>query len=433
MIDASIALGVKPMQIESPVNSLAKVLQIQQAEQANQLGKMQLDEHQQKLSSQNRLQRVLSAFGQDHEANAIGLAKEGFLSEADAYRKSISAQMKDNAEIESKRMTDAKTRQELIGQAFGHVNDNPTSENAQFAIDYLYQNRVLTQEIRDKLLQGLASDSSPAAILKTASALYQSGLSTKDQKPEKVDPNKPFLLGPSGEIVPNIPFQKYDLGRAKAGASSVSVSVSGPENKYNETVGKGLADAGLGVVDQAKAAPDIVRNAQMIKSAIANGAITGTAAETRLAVQKALETVGLVGEGKAADTEALIAGLNKMTLGAIKTSGLGAGNGFTNADRDFLAASASGKIEATPANLLRAADLSEKAARASHSKGVKVLGRWSGDRALSAVAQDTAIDPLPEQPQSLPPKNNQGWSLKVDAKGNKAYVSPDGKQFKEVK
>ena len=29
--------------------------------------------------------------------------------------------------------------------------------------------------------------------------------------------------------------------------------------------------------------------------------------------------------------------------------------------------------------------------------------------------------------------NSQGWVLHVDAKGNKAYVSPDGKQFQEVK
>jgi hypothetical protein len=33
----------------------------------------------------------------------------------------------------------------------------------------------------------------------------------------------------------------------------------------------------------------------------------------------------------------------------------------------------------------------------------------------------------------IAPKNAQGWKLNTDAKGNKAYVSPDGKQFEEVK
>ena len=32
-----------------------------------------------------------------------------------------------------------------------------------------------------------------------------------------------------------------------------------------------------------------------------------------------------------------------------------------------------------------------------------------------------------------PAKNAQGWALHTDASGNQAYVSPDGKQFKEVK
>ena len=35
-------------------------------------------------------------------------------------------------------------------------------------------------------------------------------------------------------------------------------------------------------------------------------------------------------------------------------------------------------------------------------------------------------------PSSLPPVNAKGWALKTDKNGNKAYVSPDGKQFDEV-
>jgi hypothetical protein len=45
----------------------------------------------------------------------------------------------------------------------------------------------------------------------------------------------------------------------------------------------------------------------------------------------------------------------------------------------------------------------------------------------------------PERPQAsksrigIPPKNAQGWVLHTDAKGNRAYVSPDGKQYQKVK
>ncbi|MEY2887576.1 MAG: hypothetical protein RI913_995, partial [Pseudomonadota bacterium] len=35
--------------------------------------------------------------------------------------------------------------------------------------------------------------------------------------------------------------------------------------------------------------------------------------------------------------------------------------------------------------------------------------------------------------QSTPQRNSRGWALSVDAQGNRAYVSPDGTQFEEVK
>lgn len=40
------------------------------------------------------------------------------------------------------------------------------------------------------------------------------------------------------------------------------------------------------------------------------------------------------------------------------------------------------------------------------------------------------VTPAPAQPA---PTNARGWRLMVDAKGNRAYVSPDGKQFEEVR
>lgn len=45
-----------------------------------------------------------------------------------------------------------------------------------------------------------------------------------------------------------------------------------------------------------------------------------------------------------------------------------------------------------------------------------------------------AHGPAAPAPVGAPaPKNDKGWGLMVDAQGNRAYVSPDGKQFEEVK
>lgn len=48
----------------------------------------------------------------------------------------------------------------------------------------------------------------------------------------------------------------------------------------------------------------------------------------------------------------------------------------------------------------------------------------------SDAAPATASPPKPVSP---PPTNAKGWTLHTDAKGNRAYVSPDRKQFEEVK
>lgn len=206
-----------------------------------------------------------------------------------------------------------------------------------------------------------------------------------------------LLTGPNGAMVPNQPLIGAKVQVARAGASNINnqVSVAGPENEYNKVIGKGLADAGLALVEAAKIAPEVISNAQSIRKAIAAGAITGTGAEPRLVLQKALETAGLVGEGKAASTQELMSSLGRITFGGIKTSGLGGGNGFTDKDREFLQSAISGTIDATPQNLLRVANLSERVARANYEKGASVLGRWKEDKALGAVAQDTQLDPLP--------------------------------------
>lgn len=57
---------------------------------------------------------------------------------------------------------------------------------------------------------------------------------------------------------------------------------------------------------------------------------------------------------------------------------------------------------------------------------------------LSPAAQrvlDTAqgaSGAAPGAAAQVPATNSKGWTLHVDAKGNKAYVSPNGKDYEEV-
>ena len=57
----------------------------------------------------------------------------------------------------------------------------------------------------------------------------------------------------------------------------------------------------------------------------------------------------------------------------------------------------------------------------------------AADAKASADAKAGATPPATEREKTLPRTNTKGWPLHVDASGNKAYVSPNGKSYEEVK
>lgn len=59
-IDPSIAMGVRPIQIENPLNQLAAYSQIQSAQQGQQLNALKMQEYQRGLEEENKLRTLLS-------------------------------------------------------------------------------------------------------------------------------------------------------------------------------------------------------------------------------------------------------------------------------------------------------------------------------------------------------------------------------------
>jgi hypothetical protein len=237
--------------------------------------------------------------------------------------------------------------------------------------------------------------------------------------PKQANPYSDLVVpNPNGGVMPNQTLIDARKAIQKAGASNINNTVSGaaPENEYNKVVGKGLGESSLALINSAQAAPESIRSAQAIRNAIKNGAITGTGADFRQSIQKALETAGVLGEGKAANTQELISSLSKITLAGVKTSGLGAGNGFTDKDLKFLQDGISASFDSTPANLLRVADIAERVAIANHTKGNAVAKRWANDPALRNITQDVTIDAIPQAPNPMSPtKANAakgGWGIK---------------------
>lgn len=238
---------------------------------------------------------------------------------------------------------------------------------------------------------------------------------------------------PKMPLPPELEAQKIRI--AEASRPTVNVST---EKKYSEAFAGKLAESDIGMRDAALKAPEMANTANRILDLTAQGKIfTGTGANVKLQIAKALNMAGLTDSEKAANTEALIADMGASTLAAIKTSGLGSGQGFTNKDLEFLQNVAGGRITLEKDSIQRIAELQHRAAEASAQK-------WNARvrQIPSATLEGTGLSSEPIQVpkkaggkavSAAPLTNAKGWTLHTDAAGNKAYVSPDGKQFEEVK
>lgn len=120
------------------------------------------------------------------------------------------------------------------------------------------------------------------------------------------------------------------------------------------------------------------------------------------------------------------------------------GERLTNIEASF------GRSPATNRRLLQNAldimrDAAERGARAARKRGddftaeeiERKLEAFSSGRDQAGASQrPPQRQPAPAQPPrpaQLPATNAKGWRLMTDAKGNRAYVSPDGRQYEEVR
>ena len=160
-------------------------------------------------------------------------------------------------------------------------------------------------------------------------------------------------------------FENFKTLQAPRTTVNVPVNVS-TEKKYGERFGGLIADADAAKLSAAEGAPAAAANADRITDLIASGkVITGTGANARLQIAKALNLAGGNDSDKIRNTEVLISSLAETTLGAIKSSNLGAGQGFTNADRDFLEKAKAGQLTYDSKSLAELARLSRLAAEKS--------------------------------------------------------------------
>jgi hypothetical protein len=396
-IDPNIALGVRGIEVANPLAQYSQVAQIQNAQNQNQLAQYQLTNAQREQESVNALNQAYadaydSKTGQI-DANALrkSLASGGFGSKLPAVEKGL-------LELGKLKTETQKAETELLGSKLKQSREflntiDPFKDPVAAGEQYIAWHEA---NHKDPIIgaalaaRGVTADQSRARIADAisrgpqalANAINESKLGTEKfmelNKPTTNVVNRggqtdivqipglggtPAVAGTYQDVpLPaNVAAQKKEI--ARAGASNLNVNT---EKTYGSKFGGLIAESDAAKLSAAENAPRMAENADRIADLLATGkVITGTGANARLQLAKALNLAGGSDSERIKNTEVLVSSLAETTLGAIKASNLGAGQGFTNADRDFLEKAVAGQLSYDQKSLGELARLSRKAAEKS--------------------------------------------------------------------
>jgi hypothetical protein len=248
------------------------------------------------------------------------------------------------------------------------------------------------------------------------------------------------------DLVRNYEYAKTPAGGNFKGTFAEFKAISTPkttitqttEKKFSEAFANKMADADIAKMGVAEKAPELAASANRIIDLVNQGNLfTGPIADIKLNIARALNVVGASNEEKIANTESLISATGQSTLDAIKGAGLGTNQGFTDKDLKFLQGIAGGTIDLTAQTLTRLATLQHQAAirsAESWNKRVKQLPK-SATEGTGLSLEPVVVPPLSSAKSAAPRPEGVGanWTFETDKDGNKAWVSPDRKSFKEVK
>lgn len=163
-IDPRLSLMVQPLQIESPVNALAKVMSLKQSQQGMQLNQMNLDKTQRDIENQNALRARLTDpnlnFDDPRTQAEIYSMGGGEILKNRADTGRLNAQQK-KAEIEA-----AKEKLGVLKLTAGSVVSTPTVENARVQLARFGQ--LTGEDITDDMAQLEALNGDPEAIRRWA-------------------------------------------------------------------------------------------------------------------------------------------------------------------------------------------------------------------------------------------------------------------------
>jgi hypothetical protein len=195
----------------------------------------------------------------------------------------------------------------------------------------------------------------------------------------------------------------------RASANNISIS-NNTEKSYGGELAQQFAKSDATLFQNAQKMPEILLSIDKQKALLNNpNTFVGVGADKLGQAAAIADAAGLGGKNtkeKAANTQTFYASRADSVLNAIQSSGLGAGQGFTNKDLQFLQDAKLGNITYTREALQRQLDIEERAAR------------YLANQANTRLKQipESSRSPLGLQPVEIPTfSNNQPSNIRSRA------------------
>jgi hypothetical protein len=453
-IDPRISLGVQPLQVADPLARYSQFAGIQNAQNQNALAQYQLSTAQREQESTNALNK---AFQDAYDVNTgkidtnklrKSVAQSGFGAKLPGIEKTI-------AEAEKERTLLLKTQSEVLDaklkQSRGFLDTiNPADPNAPAQYIAWHEANHRDPIVGPALAaRGITADQSraqiEAAIAKGPQAFADLINGSKLGTEKFIELNKPTttVIDQSGQkqmfqtpglggapksvgIYADVPLpaavaeQKKAI--ARAGASNITMST---EKKYGEQFAGKMADTDIAKMTTAEQAPRLAESANRIIDLVKQGNIfTGPVADIKLNIARALNVAGASNEEKIANTESLIAATGQSTLDAIKSAGLGTGQGFTDKDLNFLRGIAGGTIQLTAQTLT-------ELARLQHQTATRSAEAWN-TRVKQLPKSATEGTGLSTEPIKVPPLSPSAMFARNPKTGERIQSLDGGNTWKPV-
>lgn len=450
-IDPRISLGVQPLQVADPMARYSQLAGIQNAQNQNALAQYQLSAAQRADEQQNKLYAAaqqpgfklnfesaiqygapgIAAFKAQEEAAAAGLTRKKTQGEIN----------KQEVELVDSKLKQSRSLLDTI---------NPADPNAPAMYLKWHEANHADPVIGPMLAaRGVTADQSRAQIDMAiaqgpqafADLINKSKLGTEkfmelnkptttviDQSGQKQMFQTPGLGGAPKSVgtfadVPlpaNVFEQKKQI--AKAGAPLITQTT---EKKFGEVFAGKMAETDIAKMAIAEKAPQLAESANRIIDLVKQGNLfTGPVADVKLNIARALNVAGASNDEKIANTESLIAATGQSTLDAIKSAGLGTGQGFTDKDLKFLQGIAGGTITYTPQTLT-------ELARLQHQAATRSAESWN-TRVKQLPKSATEGTGLSTEPIKVPPLSPSAMFARNPKTGERIQSLDGGSTWKPV-